>query len=148
MPLWLWGVDVLAMVIVLAVTGAVLVAIRRRTIAGRRGTFDLSVSKRPDTAASGWVLGVGSVRGDTLNWYRTFSFVWWPAYRFRRGDLEILGRRWPGGPEVYVLDKGDVVVEIRHRSGVRQMAMSGRSLTGLLVWLESKPPGQGVSNVL
>lgn len=148
MPLWLWGVDALALVFVLIAAGAALVVIRRRTIAGRRGTFDLSVNRRAEAAVPGWILGVGSFRGDTLNWYRTFSFAWWPRYRFRRGELEVLGRRAPTGAEVHALDTGDVVVEVRHRSGVRQMAMSASSLNGLQAWLESKPPGQGVSNVL
>lgn len=148
MPLWLWGVDALALALVLIAAGAALVVIRRRTIAGRRGTFDLSVNRRAEAAAHGWILGVGSFRGDTLNWYRTFSFAWWPRYRFRRGELEVLGRRAPTGSEVHALDAGDVVVEVRHRSGVHQMAMSASSLNGLQAWLESKPPGQGVSNVL
>lgn len=148
MPLWLWGVDALALGVVLVAGGAVLVVIRRRTIAGRRGTFDLSVKRRGEAAAHGWVLGVGSFRGDTLNWYRTFSFAWWPGHRFRRGELEVLGRRAPTGTEVYALDADDVVIEVRHRSGVRLMAMSASSLNGLQAWLESKPPGQGVNNVL
>lgn len=148
MPLWLWGVDALALVVVLVATGAVCVIIRRRTIAGRRGTFDLSVKQIADASATGWVLGVGSFRGDTLNWYRTFSLVWWPRYRFRRSEFEVIDRRAPAGTEVYVLEKGDVVIAVRHRSGVRQMAMSSSAATGLLAWLESKPPGQGVNNVL
>ena len=148
MPLWLWGLDVLALVIVLAAVGAALVVIRRRTIAGSRGTFDLSVNRRDGAAAHGWVLGVGSFRGDTLNWYRTFSFAWWPRHRFRRADLEVLGRRTPAGSELHALEASDVIVEVRHRSGVRQMAMSASALNGLQAWLESKPPGQGVNNVL
>lgn len=147
MPLWLWGVDALALVLVLLGTAAAFVVIRRR-IAGRRGSFDLSVNRRSETGAHGWVIGVGSFRGDTLNWYRTFSFAWWPRYVFRRGELEVLGRREPTGTEVHALDQGDVIIEVQHRSGIHQMAMSSSSLTGLLAWLESKPPGQGISNVL
>jgi hypothetical protein len=147
-PLWLWGVDALAFGIIVVTASAALVVIRRRTIAGSRGTFDLSVNRREDATAHGWVLGVGSFRGDTLNWYRTFSFAWWPRYRFRRGELEVLGRRTPAGSELYALEGEDVVIEVRHRSGVRQMAMSASSLNGLQAWLESKPPGHGVNNVL
>lgn len=148
MPLWLLGVEAVALVILLAATLLALLVVRRRTIGGRRRTFDLSISRNPEAAASGWVLGLGSYRGETLNWYRTFSLAWWPRYAFRRGDLEILGRREPSGTEVYALDAGDVVVEVRHGSGVRQLAMSASALTGLLAWLESSPPGRDVNNVL
>jgi hypothetical protein len=46
------------------------------------------------------------------------------------------------------LHAGHVVVAVRHRSGVRQMAMSPSALTGLLAWLDSSPPGHNVNNVL
>ena len=146
MPLWLWAVDGLALAVVLAACLIALLVARRRIVGGRRGTFDLSVSRQNDPG--GWVLGLGSYRGDTLNWYRTFSFAWWPGYKFRRGEIETGRRREPVGTEVYALDDGDVVIAVRHRSGVRQMAMSASALNGLLAWMESSPPGRDVNNVL
>jgi hypothetical protein len=151
-PLWLWGLDALVLVVLSAGCLMALLVARRRIVGGRRGTFDLSVNRQavpPDgPTASGWVLGLGSYRGETLNWYRTFSFAWWPRYKFRRGELRILERRDPSGTEVYALDDGDVIIDVQHRSGVRQMAMSASALTGLLAWLESSPPGRDVNNVL
>jgi hypothetical protein len=145
-PLWLWAVDGLALAVVLAACLMALLVARRRIVGGRRGTFDLSVSRQSDPG--GWILGLGSYDGDTLNWYRTFSFAWWPGYRFHRGEFETGRRREPVGTEVYALDDGDVVISVRHRSGVRQMAMSASALTGLLAWMESSPPGHDVNNVL
>ena len=122
--------------------------IRRRLVARRGGTFDISVNRRSDAGPKGWTLGVGAYRSNTLEWYRTFSFAWWPKYRFVRGEIAIDGRRDPEGPEVYSVHTGHVIVAVRHRSGVRQMAMSQNALTGLLAWLESSPPGHSVNNVL
>jgi hypothetical protein len=151
-PLWLWGLDAFALIVLLAASLMALLVARRRMVGGRRGTFDLSVNRQavpPEGPnASGWVLGVGSYRGDTLSWFRTFSFAWWPRYRIHRRELEILERRDPSGTEIFALDDGDVIIEVRHRSGVRQMAMSASALTGLLAWLESSPPGRDVNNVV
>jgi len=143
----MWGLDAVVLVILAAGSLLTLLVARRRVVGGRR-TFDLSVNRGSEPAARGWVLGMGSYRGDTLNWYRTFSIAWWPRYKFHRNDLEVSGRRDPVGTEVFALDAGDVVVAARHRSGVQQMAMSASALTGLLAWLESQPPGHDVNNVL
>lgn len=148
MPLWLWLLDSLALVVVSAVVVVALLVVRRRMVAGRRGTFDLSVCRHPGPTSTGWVIGVGAYRPNSLDWYRTFSFAWWPRYRFSRGDLVILDRREPTGNETFALDDGDVIVAVEHRSGVRQLAMSPSALTGLLAWLESSPPGHRVNNVL
>jgi len=148
LPLWIWLLDSLALVIVWAALVVGLLVLRRRWVARRRGTFDLSTCRQPGAQPAGWVIGVGSYGPESLDWYRTFSFAWWPRYRFFRGDLEIVDRRDPEGSEAFALDDGDVIVRIRHLSGVQQLAMSPSALTGLLAWLESSPPGRGVSNVV
>jgi hypothetical protein len=148
LPLWIWLLDSLALVIVLATALVSLLVVRRRFVARRSGTFDLSICRQPGPQPAGWVIGVGSYGPESLDWYRTFSFAWWPRYRFFRGDLEVFERRDPDGNEAFALDDGDVIVRIKHLSGVRQLAMSPSALTGLMAWLESSPPGRGVSNVL
>ncbi|HUS22657.1 MAG TPA: DUF2550 domain-containing protein [Aeromicrobium sp.] len=148
MPLWIWLLDSLALAIVLSVALVGLLVARRRMVSRRSGTFDLSVCRQPGAQPNGWVIGVGSYGPESLDWYRTFSFAWWPSYRFFRGDLEIFERRDPEGAEAFALDDGDVIVRIKHLSGVQQLAMSPSALTGLLAWLESSPPGRGVSNVV
>lgn len=148
MPLWIWVLDSLFLVIVLASLLVALLVIRRRTVARRSGTFDLSICRQAGPQPAGWVIGIGSYGSESLDWYRTFSFAWWPRHRFLRGDLAVLDRRDPEGSEVFALDAGDVIVRIKHASGVQQLAMSPSALTGLLAWLESSPPGRGVSNVV
>jgi len=148
LPLWLLLVDSLGLVVVGAVGLIGMLAIRRRVVARRRRTFDLSVCRQAGPTTQGWVIGVGTYGPNSLDWYRTFSLAWWPRYRFFRGDLVVLERRDPVGAEAFALDDGDVIVNIEHLSGVRQLAMSPSALTGLLAWLESSPPGQRVNNVL
>jgi len=148
LPLWVWLLDSAALGVVLSVLLVSLLVLRRRVVARRSGSFDLSICRHAGPQPTGWVIGVGSYGPESLDWYRTFSFAWWPRYRFFRGDLEIFERRDPDGSEAFALDDGDVIVRIHHLSGVQQLAMSPSALTGLLAWLESSPPGRGVSNVV
>ncbi len=148
MPLWLWLVDSLALIVLLAALVLLALVIRRRLLARRGSTFDLSINRHADPGPKGWTLGVAAYRSNTLDWYRTFSFAWWPRHRFERGDISIDGRREPVGPETFAVHTGHVIVSLHHRSGVRQMAMSPSALTGLLAWLEASPPGHSVNNVL
>lgn len=148
MPLWVWLLDSLFLAVAFASLLITLLVIRRRMVARRRGTFDLSVCRHEGPTPAGWVIGVGAYGPDSLDWYRTFSFAWWPRYRFFRGDLEVRDRRDPEGSEAFALDAGDVIVQVKHLSGVKQLAMSPSALTGLLAWLESSPPGRGINNVV
>ena len=148
MPLWIWLLDSLALGFVVGALLVSLLVLRRRVVARRSGSFDLSINRQAGPQPAGWMIGVGSYGPESLDWYRTFSFAWWPRYRFVRSDLEIFERRDPEGSEAFALDDGDVIVRITHPSGVRQIAMSPSALTGLLAWLESSPPGRGVNNVV
>ena len=148
MPLWIWLLDSLAVALVLATLLVSLLVLRRRVVARRSGSFDLSVCRQPGPQPTAWVIGVGSYGPESLDWYRTFSFAWWRRYRFFRGDLEIFERRDPEGSEAFAVDDGDVIVRIKHPSGIQQLAMSPSALTGLMAWLESSPPGRGVNNVV
>jgi hypothetical protein len=147
-PIWLWLVDSLALVVVLAALVVVGLVVRRRLVARGDSTFDLSVNRHAEAVPEGWTLGVAVYRGNALEWYRTVSFAWWPRYRFERGELAVHERRDPVGAETFALHADHVVVGVQHASGVRQMAMSPSALTGLLAWMESSPPGQSVNNVL
>jgi hypothetical protein len=147
-PIWLWLVDSLALVVVLAALVVVGLVARRRLVARGGSTFDLSINRHAEAVPKGWTLGVAVYRDNALEWYRTFSFAWWPRYRFERGELVVHERRDPLGAETFALHAGHVVVGVQHASGVHQMAMSPSALTGLLAWMESSPPGQSVNNVL
>lgn len=148
MPLWLWVVDSLALIVALAVLGLIVLVLRRRALERSGVAFELSVNRRETPSPKGWTLGVAVYRERELQWYRTFSYAWRPRHRFLRGEVVIAGRREPEGQEAFVLHQGNVVVSCESSSGVHQLAMSPQSLTGLLAWLESSPPGQGVNNVL
>jgi len=148
MPLWLWLVDSLAFIVVLGVLLIGALVLRRRWIARQGVTFELSVNHDVEHSAKGWMLGV-AVYGDTeFDWYRTFSLSPRPRHRFVRGGVLIEGRREPEGAESYALHDGHVIVTTENSEGVHQFALSPHSLTGLLSWLESSPPGRGVNRVV
>ncbi|MBC9226682.1 DUF2550 family protein [Aeromicrobium sp. 636] len=148
MPLWMWLVDSLAIIVVLGVLLVGAIIARRRWIARKGVTFELSVNRGAEHSAAGWMLGVAVYGDDRIDWYRTFSFSPKPRYRFVRGQVLIEGRRDPEGAEEYALHDGHIVVCTENAEGIAQFALSPNSLTGLLSWLESSPPGRGVNNVL
>lgn len=148
MPLWLWLVDSLAIIVLLGVLFVGGLVARRRWIARKGVTFELSVNHGAEHSAKGWMLGVAVYGDDAFDWYRTFSFSPRPRHRFGRGEVLIEGRREPVGAESYALHDGHLIVQTENAAGVRQFALSANSLTGLLSWLESSPPGRGVNKVL
>lgn len=148
MPVWLWLADFLGVVVVLLVLLVVGLSVRRRILSRGGSTFELSVNGRRGTSARGWILGVGRYTDTELEWFRTFSLAWRPKRRFRRGHVEVLKRREPAGPESFALHAGHTVAECRTDAGPVQLGLSPESLTGLLAWLESAPPGRDSSRVI
>lgn len=148
MPWWWWAIDVLALVVVLTLATLVALAMRRRVLTRRGGTFDMSINRRSGATAAGWTLGVAVYGADTLDWYRTFSARLSPRYRFVRGEVHVEGRRAPQGAEAHAVHAGHVVVSTSNATDVKQLSMSPEALTGLLAWLESSPPGRSVNTVL
>ena len=69
-----WVLDALAAVVVLGLLALALLALRRRLLTRRGGTFDCSLRLREAPHGKGWVLGVGRYNGDDLEWYRVFSY--------------------------------------------------------------------------
>ena len=136
------ALDGVAGLVVLVLLGLVALALRRRFLTRSGGTFDCSLRLRPGGYGKGWALGIGRYAGDSLEWYRVFSYAARPREVLARRDLEILERRPPVGPEVFSLLAGAVVVKCRHDASFVEFAMSPEALTGFLAWLESAPPGQ------
>jgi hypothetical protein len=132
--------DLVAGVVLLVLVGLIVLALRRRFLTRQGGTFDCSLRLRPGAHGKGWALGIGRYAGDSLEWYRVFSFAARPRRTLARHDLEILDRRPPVGPEVFSLLAGAVIVRCRHASGHVEFAMSPDALTGFLAWVESAPP--------
>jgi hypothetical protein len=114
--------------------GGVDVCLRRRPVAASKaGTRD---------AAAGWHFGVGRYRGNEFAWFRLTSFRPGPTAVVDRTELEIVGRRTPGGAEAYVIPQAASVLRCRVRGVEMELAMAPGVLTGFLSWLESSPPGR------
>ncbi len=133
--------DILGALFVIALVAVGALAIRRRLLTRRGGTFDCSLRLRSGSHGKGWTLGVGRYSDDIVEWYRVFSYSPRPRRVFGRRDLEIIERRAPQGAETYALLAGAVVVRCRDGDGFVELAMGNDALTGFLSWLESAPPG-------
>ena len=130
-----------AVVLVTGVTGMLAVGVRRRLLQRQGGTLELSLRLKPQARGRGWVLGLGRFSGDDLEWYRVFSLAPRPRRTYSRWDLEVVGQRPPRGPETYALLQGAVVVECRTSRGPVHFGAEPGAVTGLLAWLEARPPG-------
>lgn len=130
-----------ALVVVLVVPLALLV-VRRRWLARQGGLFDCSLRLTTTTPGTGWVLGVARYSGDNLEWFRAFTLSLRPKLIFPRSQSRAGAQRDPDAIEsVLLYDEARVVrLELSDGSGW-DLAMSPASLTGLLSWLESSPPG-------
>lgn len=133
--------DVVAVVVALALLAVGLLALRRRMLTRRGGTFDCSLRLRDSAHGKGWVLGVARYAGDVLEWYRVFSYSMRPRRALTRSRLRVLDRREPAGVEAFALLAGSVIVRCRDGDGPVELAMTADSLTGFLSWIESAPPG-------
>ena len=137
--------DGLAAGVVVALVALAILAVRRRVITRRGGTFDCSLRLRPGLSGKGWALGIGRYSGDSLEWYRVFSYATRPRRVMARRELEIVDRRAPEGAEAFALLSGAVIVRCRDGSdagALVEFAMGDDALTGFLSWLEAAPPGQ------
>ncbi len=135
-------VDVLAVLGGAGVLVVVGLLLRRRVLTRQGGTFDCSLRVKPGRQGQGWTLGIGRYAGDSLEWYRVFSFGLRPREVFGRRDLEIVERRAPTGPEAFAVSAAAVVVRCRRDGGFLELALSPDALTGFLSWVESAPPGR------
>lgn len=139
------ALDGLAVLVVVALAALGVLAGRRRVITRRGGTFDCSLRLRPAGSGKGWALGIGRYSGDSLEWYRVFSYATRPRRVMARRELEIVDRRAPEGAEAFALLSGAVIVRCRDGSDggtMVEFAMGDDALTGFLSWLEAAPPGQ------
>ncbi|MEV6103828.1 DUF2550 domain-containing protein [Streptomyces sp. NPDC051940] len=139
-------------VVLLALVGLFAFGLRRRLIQRAGGTFDCSLRMpAPEPAApgeedgKGWVYGVARYSGDSIEWFRVFSYSPRPRRVLSRDAIEVLQRRAPEGEEELALLSDAVVLACRHRGVRLELAMSEDALTGFLAWLEAAPPGQRVN---
>jgi len=144
---WLGMVEVLVLVLAMFVLALLLLALRRRWLARQGAMFECSVRLNRRTPRSGWALGLARYNAEYLQWFRFFSFSLRPRKSFLRNDVRVIETREPNQIEAVSLYAGQRVVsfEIMDATTTQtwELAMSPDSMTGLLSWLESAPPGVG-----
>lgn len=140
---WLGITEVVALTLVLLlVVPVVLLGVRRRWLSRQGGLFDCSVRTPGTGPGTGWVLGVARYTGDNLEWFRAFSLALRPKVIFPRSRSHAGAQRDPDPIEAVVLYDDQRIVSLELTDGRSwELAMSVSSLTGLLSWLESAPPG-------
>lgn len=134
-----------AMLIVVAVVllPFVLLYLRRRWLTGQGGLFDCAHRERDDTPGHGWALGVARYRGETLEWFRSFSLALRPKLVLQRAGTLYVHQRSPEGLEAIALFADSRVVTVKDRvtGHLHTLAMSCDEVLALMSWLESAPPG-------
>ena len=140
MPVWQWLLDVAGVVLGFVLLYGIALIVRRRVLARRGGTFELSHRVRTDKAGRGWVLGLGRYESQSLEWFRIFSLNPRPKYVWQRADLAYVDRRDPGGVEQLSLYPDHVVIRCTTSEGDLELALSQEALMGFQAWLEASPP--------
>jgi hypothetical protein len=141
MPLWQLLLDAVGLALLLVLLYGIALVARRRSLARRGATFEVSYRVRSTKPGRGWLLGLGRYAGEDLEWFRIFSLSPRPKRVWDRADLEYAGRRDPVGVEGLSLYSDHVVVSCRTVGGQVELAMSPDSLMGFQSWLEAMPPG-------
>lgn len=139
-----WQVVVVTLVCVAVVMAPfVLLYLRRRWLTGQGGLFDCAYRLRDAPAGAGWVLGVARYRGETLEWFRSFSLSLRPKVVFRRAGTQYVHQRAAVGVEAVTLFDDSMIVTLRNRvdAHTSELAMTPDEVLALMSWLESAPPG-------
>mgnify|MGYP000880160321 CR=1 FL=1 len=140
MPWWHYLLDVIGALLLVLILYTIVLVARRRFLARNGGTFEVSYRLHTGNSGSGWLLGLGRFRGESLEWFRIFSFSLRPKRVWDRRRLELVGRREPTAMERLALFADHTVV-ICHIDGDEvELAMNPASVTGFQAWLESPPP--------
>jgi hypothetical protein len=142
---WLGAGEVVVGLLLTVVLALLLFALRRRWLTRQGGVFECSARLGTGRPSGGWSLGVARYNGEMLEWFRFFSYSSRPRIALRRGCVQVVDSRDPDPVEAVALYDGQRVVRVDDRGAVDhhawELAMDPDSLTGLLSWLESAPPG-------
>nr|NLI50638.1 DUF2550 family protein [Propionibacterium sp.] len=134
---------VLVLVVVAALVPVALLVARRRWLSQKGWVFDCSVRRLEATPSSSWTLGVARFNGETVEWYRVFSWSLRPALTFTRGATQVVATRDATDGERPVLADQQRIAQLRGGGAAIEVAMVPASMTAFLSWLESAPPGFG-----
>lgn len=140
---WLGITEVVGIsLLVVLLVPVLFLGIRRRWLSRQGGLFDCSLRLSTKTPGTGWVLGVARYSGDNLEWFRSFSISLRPRVIFPRSQSRAGAQREPDPIESVLLYGDQRIMSVELADGRSwELAMSSASLTGLLSWLESSPPG-------
>ncbi len=140
---WWVAVPVAISVAAIAIVLVASLWLRRQWLLSTGGLFDCWFRLRPSTGrGAGWSPGVARYSGEYLEWFPAFSMSRRPRVRLHRPDSQIQGQREPDTAESPVLPSGTCILVVTSKRDDRlELAMSSSSLTGLISWLESAPPG-------
>lgn len=127
--------------VIIALVPVLFLAGRRRWLSRAGGVFDCSLRLSTTTPGAGWVMGVARYSGDNLEWFRVFSPSLRPKVIFPRSSSHAGAQRDPDPIEAVTLADQRVLAMEFTDGHSWELAMSVASLTGLLSWLESAPPG-------
>jgi hypothetical protein len=131
----------LVVVLIVAITCAVGIAVRRNLIERSGGSVECGLRR---SAGRRWRLGLAAYQPDELRWYPVFGIWLRPAEVFARHALSVVSRRPADPVEMTSVGSGAVVVECDTGEGAAsriELALSEDALTGFLAWLEAAPPG-------
>jgi len=140
---WSLGALLLALVAALLIVPVVLLIARRRWLAQRGWVVDCSLRSADTTPGSGWMLGVARFHGDSLEWYRVFSWSLRPGATFTRGAITLSATRHPDESERLTLYGDQRIVDIASERTRASLALSPGDMTAFLSWTEAAPPGEG-----
>jgi hypothetical protein len=115
--------------------------LRRRWLSRQGGAFECGLRRRVSTPGTGWVLGVARYRDESLQWFPAFGLSIRPRHTLVRGMVRAGTQRRPNAVEAVLLFDDQRVLELDAPEGDLELAMTPGSMTGLLSWLESAPPG-------
>jgi len=140
---WLAITELVALtLVVLLLVPVLFLGLRRRWLSREGGLFECSVRLFTETPGTGWVLGVARYSGDNLEWFRAFSVSLRPRMIFPRSQSHAGAQREADAIESVVLYDDQRILSLELSDGRSvEVAMAVASLTGLLSWLESAPPG-------
>lgn len=139
---WSWTAIALAVIVVGLIVPLVWMVARRRWLSTRGWTFDCSLRFADAAPGSGWMLGVARYSGETVEWYRVYSWSLVPRVRLSRGESHVLATREPDAAEAGFLYEDQRIAELGGANAGVCLAMSRQDMTAFLSWMEAALPGQ------
>lgn len=139
---WSWTVTALVVIVIGLLTPLAWMVARRRWLSTRGWTFDCSLRQPDALPGRGWMLGVARYSGETVEWYRVYSWSLVPRVRLTRGATHVSSTREPEASEAGLLYEDQRIAEL---AGVHEgvcLAMSRQDMTAFLSWMEAALPGQ------